>query len=507
MSMKNIFSDYAALAAESDEYYQKFSPLHHQQFYNTNFIEFPLNGATDLPLPPEVEKRNSKILQRVSSGLRSVRHSPFFQGESWKWSLWRRQHFEKVLRDFRKHNKELSRLVPLMMACNPRFNQLTVVEELEAECEPQHDALQPHLVLRRLALLERGRAVVDDHAVAGSIEAEEEPLKVGSISLARSISLPLRDAVQRPDPGRNGWDRTQYQVEEATPTIIEYKDYGELEYVTPRGQDCFKNVQNQVAQLVKLLSTAGEFRLHTLPLQTHEHQPGQKRFVFVFDYPLGSLTSAAPVSLRDMFNEKELPLHLRFKIASVLAEAIGSFHADGWVHKSIRSASVKFFQKTSGRVNYPEPYLVGFEYSRPEEAATANTGEFDVENNLYRHPNRQGNPTVKFNRTHDIYALGVVLLEIGLWKTAFSWYHEQCKTKREGVMINAVTMQRVFIKAATANLDRSMGTAYKEAVLTCLNCELQSTTMSPAQIAIGFKTKVLDKVDFRSLELHDTDDL
>jgi hypothetical protein len=41
----------------------------------------------------------------------------------------------------------------------------------------------------------------------------------------------------------------------------------------------------------------------------------------------------------------------------------------------------------------------------------------EAEPNFYRHPVRQGYPKSPFKVQHDIYAPGVVLLEIGLWKT------------------------------------------------------------------------------------------
>jgi len=41
-----------------------------------------------------------------------------------------------------------------------------------------------------------------------------------------------------------------------------------------------------------------------------------------------------------------------------------------------------------------------------------------MENNIYRHPERQGKPQTTFKTIHDLSALGIVLLEIGLWKPA-----------------------------------------------------------------------------------------
>lgn len=82
----------------------------------------------------------------------------------------------------------------------------------------------------------------------------------------------------------------------------------------------------------------------------------------------------------------------------------------------MHSNSVLFFQ-SSGVQNdllVESPYLVNFEYSRPETAMTKYDFDNDLERNLYRHPDRQGHPKTSFSKLHDIYALGVVLLEIGL---------------------------------------------------------------------------------------------
>ncbi|KAJ0312472.1 hypothetical protein COL516b_001556 [Colletotrichum fioriniae] len=62
--------------------------------------------------------------------------------------------------------------------------------------------------------------------------------------------------------------------------------------------------------------------------------------------------------------------------------------------------------------------LVGFEYSRQDSDFSDQFGESELKRNIYRHPERWGQPTKRFGKIHDIYALGVVLLEIGLWSRA-----------------------------------------------------------------------------------------
>jgi len=90
------------------------------------------------------------------------------------------------------------------------------------------------------------------------------------------------------------------------------------------------------------------------------------------------------------------------------------------VHESFRSENVLFFPaqthgtgKTPSVVDYSQPWVLGFEFSRPEGFFSAGLADFCPARDVYRHPERQGRPEAVFNKLHDIYALGVVLLEIG----------------------------------------------------------------------------------------------
>lgn len=64
------------------------------------------------------------------------------------------------------------------------------------------------------------------------------------------------------------------------------------------------------------------------------------------------------------------------------------------------------------------PLLVGFERFRFDEQRTNIFGDDLWRNNLYRHPARQGLHLEEiYNMRHDIYSIGVCLLEIGLWSS------------------------------------------------------------------------------------------
>jgi hypothetical protein len=86
------------------------------------------------------------------------------------------------------------------------------------------------------------------------------------------------------------------------------------------------------------------------------------------------------------------------------------------VHESIRSENILFFQASSEvdrnekHINYAQPWVFGFEFSRPETFISHGLTDAAIERDVYRHPDRQGRPSVKFQKIHDIYALGMLIL-------------------------------------------------------------------------------------------------
>jgi len=98
--------------------------------------------------------------------------------------------------------------------------------------------------------------------------------------------------------------------------------------------------------------------------------------------------------------------------------ALAKFHSIGWLHQGIQSRNVCFIASAvGGAIAYSKPFLLGF--SRSRGVGDDSFTDDDLLINLYRHPERW-EPQAKNRQTaiHDIYSLGIVLLEIGLWKTA-----------------------------------------------------------------------------------------
>jgi hypothetical protein len=66
---------------------------------------------------------------------------------------------------------------------------------------------------------------------------------------------------------------------------------------------------------------------------------------------------------------------------------------------------------------------------------------------------------------HDIYSLGVILLEIGCWREAAGFD----KTKKGFAEVNDERLiQEQLVKAAKTYLNHMTGKHYTEAVITCL---------------------------------------
>lgn len=97
------------------------------------------------------------------------------------------------------------------------------------------------------------------------------------------------------------------------------------------------------------------------------NQKDNRLLVFLFGFRSGA-SQSEPVSFSDLIETKKssdrLNLPDRFIVAQTIVKAVTAFHADGWVHKSIRSQSIKFFQNNGSLQRYSQ-YLVDFEYSRP----------------------------------------------------------------------------------------------------------------------------------------------
>ena len=68
-------------------------------------------------------------------------------------------------------------------------------------------------------------------------------------------------------------------------------------------------------------------------------------------------------------------------------------------------------------IDFTQPWVLGYKFSHPEFDFSSGPTAIDIcpSRDVYRHPQRQQTPVQPFKKLHDIYALGVVLLKIGMY--------------------------------------------------------------------------------------------
>ena len=194
------------------------------------------------------------------------------------------------------------------------------------------------------------------------------------------------------------------------------------------------------------------------------------KYDFVFEIPQGL---QAPRSLRDLLANDQLSLNVKVDIAKQLANSVFYLHTSGFVHKNIRPETILVFD----RGEYKSSFLVGFESFRAAKDDTFYTGDGLPERELYRHPSRQGNnPERRYVMQHDIYSLGVCLLEIGMWKS-FTKVEEgrtlisidldlTAKDRKR----QAFVIKKQLLITANEQLLQLTGRRFKDIVETCLTC-------------------------------------
>jgi hypothetical protein len=198
-------------------------------------------------------------------------------------------------------------------------------------------------------------------------------------------------------------------------------------------------------------------------------------FTLVFDIPP---TLSSPRTVRDLLLHK-VPhaLNRRFQLAKQLVRSLMFVHTSGFVHKSIRPETIVVFQEKQSILG--PSFLIGFERFRPGGAGTLLAGDDSWEKNLYRHPKRQGlQPEEKYVMQHDIYSLGVCLLEIGFWNSFVCPDGDSLQPGPELESIaeallakkSPVLIKRTLVSMASDRLPGLMGQRYADLALACLTC-------------------------------------
>lgn len=449
--LRKTLNDYRKL---DDPFYKQWSPYANEKFYGTDTIELPL----DETIPPAVIP--GKKLTLGSIFFTRAKETAAAAGKSAKWALYDKKKLETTVRAFQTETEKLRGYLPLAQSA-----QLFRIEDKMgtlSETIRDHDANVLGLV-KHAELLKLNEKDESDFNNANEmrdcnvkIESSDSELSSGTVEFVREGSCEA----------------------DAESVMIELKHYPPTDDGA-EGPDPDTEVNvRRLAALLKI-SASGTRELRTLPFKYYVHQPKEERYAFVFGYPLHA-QQTQPQSLYELIKsslqEKRFSLGTRFQVAKAIAQSIGSFHADGWVHKSVCSQSVVFFKdRTTKSLMLESPYLVDFGYSRPEEGRTyARSYQATNRSTLYLHPDR---PRMTFTKLHDVYALGVVLLEIATWKVARDHFESAIgNLDRATAEINKEEVREKFESIARRSIPYHMGVAYMEAVVACLDDTFRGQT-------------------------------
>ncbi|KAH8760745.1 hypothetical protein BGZ57DRAFT_829788 [Hyaloscypha finlandica] len=273
--------------------------------------------------------------------------------------------------------------------------------------------------------------------------------------------------------------------------IVEYRPYNHL---IQDDQEALEQLQGNVGSLAAVLAKSDPSVTFIPRCCGFFHEPTEARFGLLYR----STVSSESIGERKFETLKDAllwqrphpstpgksillppthPLNERFRFARDLAAAILYVHSVGWVHKNVMSSNIVFVQpptegasqgcgRGTAKETLGKPLLMGFEESRDDSTLSnyvQNSCAWDV--NIYRHPQRQGtNPAARYSMAHDVYSLGVVLLELGLWQPLEKWKSQMIAEAGHSSVKVLEYLQRLAERTAI-----TMGERFRDVVLFCLS--------------------------------------
>lgn len=281
------------------------------------------------------------------------------------------------------------------------------------------------------------------------------------------------------------------ELQDLGTVLVEYKSYDKQDFPA----DGTKRVEQQIQTLATLLQTRGPPEFHTLECTRWFHEEENTRLGLVFKCPAGYGCFKSLRELIQMDGTSERPtLGQRFLIVKNVGQALLNWHISAnWVHQGISSHNIYFFKPTnSASLDYSNPYLCGFEFSRPSDGISLFARVEDFEQNVYRHPDRQGAPSKYHKKQHDLYSYGILMYEVGVWNLVSKCF--DAKLKKD---LSPRKMQQRIQENARKRLGYYMGAAYERAASKCLNMDFGVEFDDPVgtKLAKAFEDLILKEIE------------
>ncbi|KAF2715473.1 hypothetical protein K504DRAFT_457635 [Pleomassaria siparia CBS 279.74] len=315
---------------------------------------------------------------------------------------------------------------------------------------------------------------------ADLILPQEEPPPYESVGVTSSIRAIGR--LRSRHSSTNPW-KTESSKTIETPVLVEYATYDSAYRST--------EVSPPTDRLDTLLSIltrmANEQSFHgSLKCLGFFEDPKQPRFGLVFELPSFVYSGASdshklleelrPVTLLSVLqtgsksihnsNSATPPLEDRFRLAFTLGLSFSKIHGDRFVHKDVNSSNILVFRNNkrqsanSRALQYAlrSPVICSFDLFSEYDIEPANAMQTL---NIYRHPEdpkSTGDKSREYGPQFDLYSLGLILLEIGLWQPLSDLWKAKYTLADFKQRVEDVYIRRLASKC---------GTAYMQVVRDC----------------------------------------
>lgn len=179
---------------------------------------------------------------------------------------------------------------------------------------------------------------------------------------------------------------------------------------------------------------------------------------------------------------------IRQLMALNLAKAILALHLSHQVHGRINPENIFFdLNNADDSVSEQEalttPLLAGFEVSRDVGVQSDYLDVEDFLQRVYLHPDRHpmGSQKSQQRRPHDIFSLGLVLIEIGLWKRFhYMQKYQESSTDQERQAF-AAKLRKAFSREQVGR-EGDMGRIYHAIIRYCLAGEEDRPKLAPEDL-------------------------
>lgn len=204
-----------------------------------------------------------------------------------------------------------------------------------------------------------------------------------------------------------------------------------LDSVSAQAQRDSEDVREDVETLATILAQFDPVETNLLTCENIVELPQDLESPLLFEMSLRVPPDLQdPRSLRSLLHDddpKEHSLNDRLDLAISLTKSVVCMHAAEFIHKNIRPENILVFKDSHAKSKL---FLVGFELFRAHNGRSLGKSDDSWVKGVYRHPQRQGlYPDTDFRMQHDIYSVGVCLLELGVWECLVRYSPGGCQDR------------------------------------------------------------------------------